>query len=214
MRKNWCSILKFVYRQLDVLKSFKCFVFFLCCLSKVAFLTSFTAFLELPLKWSWLLIVFLSGLTLFMMSGVIISDACCQDLSPAMCGLFYQDKNAHHHTVALAYHWLTRTRKHSALRYNIDKTLLDYLINQLSMILYSKYGWSSFMALNFSVKIQRQLPLNLKSIFVLDVSKIINLSASEDVFRPKETQLTKSPSVYYRWEKTFLISCLYHLKYK
>lgn len=50
----------------------------------------------------------------------------------------------------------------------------------------------------FSVKIQRQLPLNLKSIFVLDVSKIINLSASADVFRPKETQLTKSPSVYYR----------------
>ena len=119
MRKNWCSILKFVYRQLDVLKSFKCFVFFLCCLSKVAFLTSFTAFLELPLKWGWLLIVFLSGLTLFMMSGVIISDACFQDLSPAMCGLFYQDKNAHHHTGALAYHWLTRTRKHSALRYNI-----------------------------------------------------------------------------------------------
>ena len=50
----------------------------------------------------------------------------------------------------------------------------------------------------FSVKIQRQLPLNLKSIFVLDVSKIINLSASADVFRPKETRLTKSPSVYYR----------------
>ena len=214
MRKNWCSILKFVYRQLDLLKSFKCFVFFLCCLSKVAFLTSSTAFLEQPLKWGWLLIVFLSGLTLFIMSGVIISDACFQDLRPAMCGLFYQNKNAHHHTVALAYHWLTRTRKHSALRYNIDKTLLDYLINQLSMILYSKYGWSSFMALNFSVKIQRQLPLNLKSIFVLDVSKIINLSASADVFRPKETQLTKSPSVYYRWEKTFLISCLYHLKYK
>lgn len=89
MRKNWRSILKFVYRQLDVLKSFKCF-------------------------------------------------KCFQDLSPAMCGLFYQDKNAHHHTVALAYHWLTRTRKHSALRYNIDKTLLDYQINQLSMILYSK----------------------------------------------------------------------------
>lgn len=51
---------------------------------------------------------------------------------------------------------------------------------------------------DFLVKIQRQLPLNLKSIFVLDVSKIINLSASADVFRPKETQLTKSPSVYYR----------------
>ena len=76
-----------------------------------------------------------------MMSGVIISDACFQDLSPAMCGLFYQDKNTHHHTGALAYHWLTRTRKHSALRrYNIDKTPLDYLINQLSMILYLKYG--------------------------------------------------------------------------
>ena len=29
----------------------------------------------------------------------------------------------------------------------IDKTLFDYQINQLSMILYSKYGWSSFIAL-------------------------------------------------------------------
>lgn len=94
-----------------------------------------------------IMIVFPCGLTLFMMSGVIISDACFQDLRLTMCGLFYQDKNAHPHAVALAYHWLTRTRKHSALRYNIDKTLFDYQINQLSMILYSKYGLSSFIAL-------------------------------------------------------------------
>jgi len=125
----------------------------LCVLSVLpqqsAFLTSFTAFLELPLKWGWLFIVFLSGLTLFMMSGVImISDACFQDLRPAMCSLFYQVKNAHPHAlIALAYHWLTHTRKHSALRYNIDKTLLDYQINQLGMILHLKYGWSSFIAL-------------------------------------------------------------------
>ena len=74
------------------------------------------------------------------MSGVIISDACFQDLRLAMCDLFYQVKNAHPNAVALAYHWLTRTTKHSALRFNIDNTLLDYKINQLSMILYSKYG--------------------------------------------------------------------------
>ena len=55
-----------------------------------------------------------------------------------MCGLFYQVKSVHPHAVALAYYWLTHTRKHSALRYNIDKTLLDYQINQLSMILHLK----------------------------------------------------------------------------
>ena len=37
------------------------------------------------------------------------------------------------------YHWLTRTRKHLALQYNIVKTM--------SMILYLKYVWSSFIAL-------------------------------------------------------------------
>ena len=51
-----------------------------------------------------------------------------------MCGLFYQVKSVHPHAVALAYHWLT----HTTLRYNTDKTLLDYQINQLSMILHLK----------------------------------------------------------------------------
>lgn len=132
-----------------------------------------------------------------MITGVIISDACFQDLRLAMCDLFYQVKNAHPHAVAL-------TLAHSALRYNIDKTLLDYQlipehdsIFKIWMIVVHRFKFAN-QSPDFLVKIQRQLPLNLKSIFGLDVSKIINLSASADVFRPKETQLTKSPIVYYR----------------
>ena len=146
-----------------------------------------------------------------------------------MCGLFYQVKSVHPHAVALAYYWLTHTRKHSALRYNIDKTLLDYQINQLSMILHLKSLYRlqptipiyilrltptfANRSLAFLVKIHRQLSTNLKSIFVLDVAKIINLSASADISRPKETT-HKITGLLPLTNTDFYFMLIGHLKYK